>query len=562
MLVFRARPSAKKKLKLGQRKSLRRSLGNVSVAVNRMNRSDIVHLTRGQKRPAAWPPAQVGTAPSTDRAGKHHEATHSGQAERRDDSIPTREPVPVVSNDSATSDVFTENHVSNVSSSVGRRTKFKKVPRRSKKISHAKRDACIMTDIALGTEATVNHATVSHLTSNGHLFSSPLLPKKGFAHNFTSSLLNKFPALRNALESLNGHTLPNGYAEDEHSFEDSSEGKAAQHLVNSTSSHHNQENGPPADRIDQNCSDSDYSLTVSIPFACCNRPLSSSASSLNSDASHLHAEGKGKCKGSFRKRSEVQLLLDGDKPRGERISTEEVPVFTAEDPASRATCNNATPSVPSKGSWTRFGTGTRKITPVEPFNYPLSPTLLARKVGAANSQNRKRTFSESNVLVPTPSVTYPPSKVARVAEKEKEDKVSSAEAEEKSEKLEDEDKMKEDTTPIKIDTTSSSSDHPMQIEDDQNLARTQTTTITSSHHPSSSSFSPSPSVPSGDVFSAEIAVFDSRGECLLEEGEYSIFMQKCPKKENASDTALTSFAPLSWSSVFGGEKNVRSAQCI
>jgi hypothetical protein len=54
-----------------------------------------------------------------------------------------------------------------------------------------------------------------------------------------------------------------------------------------------------------------------------------------------------------------------------------------------------------------------------------------------------------------------------------------------------------------------------------------------------------------DVFASELVVFDSRGDCLLQEGEYSILMQRCSKKESARDgPELLTFPPLTWSSVF------------
>ena len=55
-----------------------------------------------------------------------------------------------------------------------------------------------------------------------------------------------------------------------------------------------------------------------------------------------------------------------------------------------------------------------------------------------------------------------------------------------------------------------------------------------------------------DVFVSELVVFDSRGDCLLQEGEYSILMQQYSKKEKDESPRLLTFPPLTWSSVFGG----------
>lgn len=242
-----------------------------------------------------------------------------------------------------------------------------------------------------------------------------------------------------------------------------------------------------------------------------------------------------------RKRSEIQLLLDGDKPPGQRISAEEIPIFTAEDPSNRATRCNA---LQSKGSWTQLGTGTRKITPVEPFTYPISPTLIPKKMTGI-----KRSLSESDAPFSS-DVSSPPPKMARVSETD----------EQQEECMDDGNKtLEEQDLDVHVGPFSKSLSPPhsptsppppnFENEFDEKI-----------HNPSEQTV---PSVAPEGLFCAEMVVFDSRGECLLDKGEYSILMQKCCQKAAGSEPPpLVTFSPLSWSSIFGGGEQVNACSSV
>ena len=540
MLVFRARPSPGQKPSPTPKKSLHRSLASVSVELNRINRSDIVQLTRTRQGASAQAPAQVSSFTASDAPTK---LPRPSQAVGGDQT-------PRAPTQSSSSGAVMENH-SEVGLPFRGGNRLKAISRKLKSKAKEKRDACIMTDISLGTDTAVTDSISSHSTSNGHLgpkvtakgdkqkTATPPLPKKGFAENCSSSLLSKFPVLKNAL-SLNGLSLPNGYPEEDNCPEEHcGQTKSAQEPCSNS---HDREDDTFLDQSETECS-----LTVSIPYIYCSASRSSSTSSLNSDTSHLPSYLKKKYKGSARKRSEIQLLLDGDKPRGERISAEEIPVFTAEDLASRATRSNTGTTAQSRGSWTQLGTGTRKITPVEPLTYPLSPTFLSKRVGGINGQSRKRSHSDSDHPIMSPDNVTPPLKLPRLAEEERK---GEGERGGKGGRGRAEGEGGKEEERARAPPRHSSPPPPPPPPPPRSEGPTEDTQGQSSLQ----SFS------AGDVFSAEIVVFDSRGECLLEEGEYSIFMQKCPKKESAS-TGLTSFTPLTWSSVFGGEKNVSSTTC-
>ena len=248
--------------------------------------------------------------------------------------------------------------------------------------------------------------------------------------------------------------------------------------------------------------------------------------------------GTGGRPNSYRRRSEVQLLLDGDKPPGQRLSATEVPVFIAEDISNRSSRNVTGPNSP----W--LGSSTRKITPVEHFAFPLpnpfspkkNPSSISGNVSSfpqlvegSVQQHKKRHGSNRETSPEHP----PPTKQPRVA--------SSSSAmksfdEKEREKVEDK-------------------THGLDVLEE---------VLSTRKHPNGVTMSPSmpsPMVPehgplpkrdhllpgqSEEVFGAELVVFDSRGECLIKDGKYSILMQSCSK------SGLSTFEPLTWANVFGG----------
>ena len=519
MLVFHARASTGQK---SQKRSLQQSLAKVSVELNRMNPSDIVQLTKTKH---AVQTSSQDTSATYDGSEKVPRSTQSAsdfnsqQAAMFGESI-NGSPLAVESHGSL--DGVAENSaVVGTYSKMGRKTKSKMKERR---------DACIMTDLSLGTGETISptqdHTTCIDPLEHGLAESNddpnsmtPPLPKKGFTEN-GASLLSKLAAQCNGMNSLNGLNFLNGFADDHQSM---------------TTDHSISRDDNPT-FLDSN--ESNYSLTVSIPCTYRNRSRTSSTSCLSMDTSN-HTYSKRRYKVPARKRSEIQLLLDGDKPPGQRISAEEIPVFTAEDPSNRATRYMIHQS---KGSWTQLGTGTRKITPVEPFTYPFSPTLIPKKLSGI-----KRSLSESDAPLSS-DVSSPPPKMPRVAEmdEEKEEKMEES-MDEDSEVLETQDMDVKTTGAVSQSVSPPPTPPPPNVELTDEKSRDFAEQATGV-------------APEG-LFCAEIVVFDSRGECLLDKGEYSILMHKCPQKSaGAEPPPLVTFAPLSWSSIFGGGEQVRKGQ--
>ena len=314
----------------------------------------------------------------------------------------------------------------------------------------------------------------------------------------------------------------------------------------------------------------------------------------------------------YKRRSEVQLLLDGDKPPSERISASEVPIFTAEDVSSRNTRTTGRGSGSGGGaggqpyrSW--LDSSTRKITPVDHFDYAF--VSLTEKVtgivhssissssggggggggGSASSSSggvsssaagsRKRNISDSDGGPGTTMLSsgkgggsgavLPPTKQAKISSGS-----SSGRANSSSVSIEENCRLDGGGVDLSSDTGAALASPPMPGSTAQDTTTTTTTNtadiskVIDSYGGSTSSLE---SVCSGDggglvdnnspfrpddVFASELVVFDSRGDCLLQEGEYSILMQRCSKKDDSSSVGdvpgLLTFPPLTWSSVFAG----------
>ena len=528
MLVFQARPRTDRPLVPSQKKSLHQSLGKVSVELNRMNHSDIAQLTKTRQAPSA----QTDTCS----ARNLHDAGNN-ECDSRGSSASAGGGIAHVDTQTSSSETLLESTNEQA---------YSKAPRKTR--SRVK-DACIMTELCFGTglATTYEHSTCKELgqvDSNDDRGSSasppppPLYPKKGFTEN-SASLLGRLAAQHNGLNGLN---LFNGYRE-----EDDHHSKKTTELC--------------CNNKDSAFVESNFSLPVSIPRTTYrSSSLHSTSSSLCSeDASNDHTKGQRCHKVPARKRSEIQLLLDGDKPPGERISAEEVPVFTAEDPLDRETHHrHAAHQAPAKGgSWTRMGTGTRRITPVEQFVYPvLSTPAPLRKLGG-----RKRCLSESDTQQLTSEVdSPPPPKIARI---------SAVEEEELSEECMN---IGEEGEAEEAGMFSGTFRKHVKHDIDAKILSECTSPPPSSPPPNFSedftgeknadAIEPAVPPPEG-LFCAELVVFDSRGECLLDQGEYSILMQKCPQlQERGRPPPLVTFSPLSWSSVFGaGDQVVKIFFC-
>lgn len=266
------------------------------------------------------------------------------------------------------------------------------------------------------------------------------------------------------------------------------------------------------------------SFLVSIPRMYCSKKILTAATppsktSNGGDKSFSHHRSPG-----HRRRTEIQLLLDGDKPRGERLRVDQVPKFTAEDVTSW-----------SKSSW--LGSGARKIIPVEHLTYPpLSPSATPKRPSSAGStsssttaNHRKRSYSEDpfensnitspklprqkNVRLTSPSDSVPMLSRQQVSPQANQDL---------------------STNDVFVDIEST-------IDDKSECLR----------------------VLSNDVFCGELVAFDSRGDCLLDNGDYTIIMQKCLEGSENEASDLLMFEPLTWSSVFSATQKVcRLLVCV
>ena len=428
--------------------------------------------------------------------------------------------------------------------------------RRAKsKTKKEKRDACVMTDLTFGTSVIENlspsplspddmkvkqsakHAGSSRLpkalpqspTQNFKLTSAlsspPPHPKKGFTDKCTSPLIPRLP-FKNGLNRL---TIPNGYADVEEiemplpsSNSKVPPLKLQKSLVETN--HFGACNGEtetnglcrklfrkdpdtgeaiPSGEVFRFSKSEESSLIVSIPRAYYKPSRNSSTSSVSSE---------GRREAAYRRRSEIQLLLDGDKPKEHRISATEIPVFTAEDVANRST-RSAVTSVPSRGPWMSLGSSTRRITPVEHLSYPM-PSF---RTSIAERENRKRSFSDSDAIPSASSPIGPPTKQPRL----------------------------EVETPVfgSMPETRSVDETQLPPKEGPNHAYLESKRDEASWDPALTQ----------STFCAELAVFDSRGECLLQEGNYKLLMQRCLRKDRDVPGLMT-FAPLTWNTIFGAEK--------
>ena len=520
MLVFHARASSghshKKSVSGLVSHHLPPQLSKVSVEVNRINHSDIAQLTRARQA-----------------AGNQQQETTSDFKE------------PKISQTERVCDSKSWS-LSDTGQGLPENSSHSKASRKTRSAkSKVRRDACIMTDLSLGTgdtsglSRTATNQTTT--TKEGTESQSPpkLFQRKGFTET-TSSILRKLTRAP-PLNGLNGLTFHNGLSEDHQSMEEHSD-----HSCNGQASLVDKKALP------------NYSLTVSIPCAMAYNNTASPTSTAEPgedysgkcDMAHRDSSplppAKRKCKIPTRKRSEVQLLLDRDKPPEERISAEDVPVFIAEDLADRTTPQ--THGQQSGVSWTQLGTGTRKILPVDLLTYPVGTAGCVKK--AHEGGGVKRSLSDPEVL-PEADGLSPPLKMARVSGTDSAVKAVGSSVEDSTgveDKNSDFEKDDMETEPLSTPHTSL----PCSARDEA-AAGTGFSTASSARDDSSGTGT----APEG-LFCAEMVVFDSRGECLLDEGEYSILMQKCPQRDvGGGPPPLTTFSPLSWSSVFGGGDQVR-----
>ena len=219
----------------------------------------------------------------------------------------------------------------------------------------------------------------------------------------------------------------------------------------------------------------------------------------------------------YRRRTEIQLLLDGDKPRGQRVRADQVPKFVAEDVTSWSTKSSC------------MGSSTRKITPVDHYSCPiLSPKSNA---SSTSPNHRKRSHSEDYFNITSPNQDQqPPQKFSRLTSPSDSVATTSSTAIDKQANL---------LAPTDRDSTA---------DEDCCTDNECTADVDVCIQPN-------------DVFCAELVLFDSRGDCLLGDGEYAVMMQKCLESGEKEAAELLTFEPLTWSSVFSGKAHV-SVHCI
>ena len=288
---------------------------------------------------------------------------------------------------------------------------------------------------------------------------------------------------------------------------------------------------------------------------------------------------------TYRRRSEIQLLLDGDKPRGQRLSETDIPVFVAEDISNRSTCNSASSNL----IW--LESSTRKITPVEHFAYPIpslsptrrapgasgevhsagsSPTMLhlpggGTGVGGGGGNHRKRVSNNTELVISPPtkhlrvtSTHSNPADTSRRKEKERSNVRRAEEAVTEEGAME----IKEEEEGGRNDQALDASTQAVAAPPTQSLASlpsaAQKLVATAVERDT-----PPTMVTTTMTYSGELAMFDSRGECLVKDGQYSILMQSCSSSSSFADSSstggkpgpqqgLSTFEPLTWATVFGG----------
>lgn len=525
MLVFRATASTGGgKQRKKEKPSLNQSLAQVSVELNRINHSDIVQLTKTKQTMIQTP-----LSPTNDSKLTRDLQNAVERDSRLSDSIDS-EPMDTRGNSGNT---CSRNSIPGVMVETCTNN-LRKITRSKAK---DRRDACIMTDLSLGT----GHATMTtppsttacqHSRCNGpsHLSEEnscdqPCYPKKGFTETSTS-LLKKLSSQHNG---LNGINLLNGYPNDHQSKE-------------LTPNHHQ------CDNEYTSLDSKDYSLTVSIPCATYHNGSPVSCCTESNHNHHHDHHDHSKRKVPARKRSEIQLLLDGDKPPGQRISPEEIPIITAEELSNRTSSRGTT--YQSNCSWTQLGTGTRKITPVEPFTYSvISPTLTPRKTMGGGQT--KRSLSDSDMDNSLDISSPPPLKIARIDKLENDDMCMDY-SDRDCDMFDNHERTDAKLKDVKSMSSSPVPSPPLNVEENDTTHETHRNTV--------EPHSVTGIAPEG-LFCSEVVVFDSRGECLLDEGEYTLLMQKGPQKDGGDlgeAPPLVTFSPLSWNTVFGGAEQVNS----
>ena len=464
MLVFKAKHTYVKKVEgkksshstLDNKNSCRK---NVAVALNRLNQADIARA----KQEAVNNQEQVQSNTSTSLMEARislldtHHGRVNGQLSRKElknhlcdvkaskELALTKADVPASSNYS----IVNSHHASVVAHSTSNITSNPSVVQRRPKVKivREKKDAAVMTDLVFGTdELSAVYQTKKSSTESVNSNDSQTTPSKANStlpatisphdpKDKCSSPISKFPlknhSVKNgfsilsppevvAVQSGDGEVLLQSRAEISTALDRSTEFVKESHLT-----------CEEREKVMGSEMNGEHSLTVSIPrnFYSSTVTQHSSVSEVVSTVESVSVSQSGRDsefqtqKSSvYKRRSEIQLLYDGDKPRGQGISADEIPMFTAEDLSQIST---------SKPNW--HGSSTRKVTPPEHFAYSL-PDHSPKKVNTGNSSyvssptsnstivngvdsSRKRPLDEADKgSLPTDSFSSPPlAKQARIS---------------------------------------------------------------------------------------------------------------------------------------------------
>ena len=372
------------------------------------------------------------------------------------------------------------------------------------------RDACIMTDISYGTQVIAEQVGTPTSAPPLHPLPQPCcgLPlKKGYSEKCTSPI---FKLAKNGLVK-NGVSLAEGKIKlrrDLHSGavpRDSNEHEANGDSVGSE----------PALRllIKDGNGVKKKPLVIRVPLRYVEASASEDSQSEidvendNTDDGSVEWDEK---RGRMPRRSEVQLLIDGDKPPDERVRASDIPVLLTEEARSRAM--RRTFGTKASSSHPQ-GTGMQRAS-VDPSYTSTSP----------RKGSKRSLSSEIDVLTPPPAKHSRPDSEVR-----------------------DDPPLPPPPPPPQLSSQLDTIDC-ISLEEDATDFPEEPVVEPPTTLPKSQS--------SQDLFVAELAIFDSRGFSLLEDGEYDLLMQRCPEGNEASPSRLLTFAPLSWDTVFGGGAKV------
>lgn len=393
--------------------------------------------------------------------------------------------------------------------------------RSNKATRSCRQDACIMTDISYGTQVIAEQL--------GAQMSAPSFPpsqsccgslssRRGYSEKCTSPLLKLLP--RNGV-TKNGVSLVEG-----NPSKIQRGAPAAGPSRDNTHSKHetNGRDGTVLVKEANGVAKEEPPLVIRVPRRYVQVSGSDDSQSEIDIENDDSDDGGGEWEkregggggGRLPRRSEVQLLIDGDKPPEERVRASDIPVVSAEEVRNNRSARRSTSDkVPSRLHHLSGGTQRAVIDPAP------CPTMTSPQ-----RKGYKRSLSSETDIFSQ----LPPQSQAKRSRTDSE--------------------SRDDPLPPQSDAADCSSL-------DEDFVDCPEEPMVEQPPPPE----PSPPQTSQDVYVAELAMFDSRGVCLLEDGEYDVLMQRClqgngEEEVGATRPGLFTFAPLSWDTVFGGSTKV------